>query len=53
MKAKVKEDRLKGWYTGTPVDMRFELTISQDSMSLKGKEIVRGRTYKLKGERQK
>jgi len=53
MKAKVKEDRLKGWYTGTSVDIRIELTISQDGMSLKGKESILGRTHKLKGERQK
>jgi len=53
IKAKVKGDRLKGRYTGIPVDMRFELTISQDGMSLKGKETVWGGTYKLKGERQK
>jgi hypothetical protein len=52
LKAKVEGNRLKGWYVWTGTQIRFDFEISQDGMSLKGKETWRG-TYKLKGERQK
>jgi hypothetical protein len=52
-RGKVKGNRLKGWYVGRGVHIIVDLKISQDAMSFKGKESFYGKTYKLKGERQK
>jgi hypothetical protein len=52
LRGKVEGNRLKGWYDELQTVVRVDLTISQDKMSFKGKEVIFKRTSKLTGERE-